>query len=60
MVTGRSMQAADGSPERLRRRLVDVIDVVTSFLAGEPGGATATAPIECHDLVRIKSDRRAE
>ena len=43
MVTGRSMHLADGL-KRLRRRLVDVIDVISCFLAGESRGTTvATA-----------------
>jgi hypothetical protein len=68
MVTGRSMHLADGSLERLRRRLVDDIDVISCFLAGEPRGATVdtattnTATVdtatECHDCVLFRLDLR--
>jgi hypothetical protein len=47
MVTGRSMHLVDGGFKRLRR-LVDVNDVVSGFLAGEPCDATAATPAaEC-------------
>lgn len=63
MVTGRSMHLVDGGLKRLRR-LVDVIDVISCFLAGEPRGtdvvtatnvATAT---ECHDRVLFRLNLR--
>ena len=52
MVTDRSMHLADGL-KRLRRRLVDVIDVVSCCLAGEPRGTAAPAT-ECHDRVLFR------
>jgi hypothetical protein len=57
MVAGRSMYLADGGLERLRR-LVDVNDVVFSFRAREPSGATAATAAECHELVLFRLNLR--
>jgi hypothetical protein len=57
MVTHRSIHFADGDLERLRRRIIDVIDVVLNALAGCPRGATATAD-NCHDIVLFRDNLR--
>jgi hypothetical protein len=59
MVTHRSIHFADGDLERLRRRIIDVIDVVLNALAGCPRGATATATADnCHDIVLFRDNLR--
>lgn len=60
MAARRSIHVADGDLERLRRRIVDVIDVVCNTLAGCPGdaaAATATAD-DCHDIVLCRDNLR--
>jgi len=42
MVTWRSMRLADGGLKRLRRRIVDVIDVACGIHAGSARGVSAT------------------
>jgi hypothetical protein len=59
MVIRRSICLADGDPERLRRRIIDVIDaidVVRNAPAGCPRGATATD--DCHDFVLFRDKLR--
>jgi hypothetical protein len=52
MVTRRSIRPADGGLKRLRRRIIDVIDVVCNALTGCPRAATATASAhDCYDIV---------
>ena len=58
MVTGRSMHLADGGLERLRRRLVDVSDVIPRFLAGESRGTTVAAAAEFHVCVLFRLNLR--
>jgi hypothetical protein len=54
MVTWRGMRLADGGFKCLRRRIVDVIDVIdvaSGIHAGSARGVTATG---CHDLVLFR------
>ena len=64
MAAGRSIHVADGDLERLRRQIVDVIDVVWNTLASCPGDATATTTTtttttdDCHDIVLFSDNLR--
>jgi hypothetical protein len=55
MVTGRSMRLADGGSKCLRRRIVDVLDVidVASGIHVAASGIHVTAT-GCHDLVLFR------
>jgi hypothetical protein len=55
MVTRRSIRPADGGLKRLRRRIIDVIDVVCNAPAGCPRCATAN---DCHDIVVFRHNLR--
>jgi hypothetical protein len=48
VVTWRSMHLADGGLERLRRRVIDVVDVASDINGGSARGVTATG---CHDHI---------
>jgi hypothetical protein len=59
MVTHRSIHLADGDLERLRWRIVDVIDGVFNAPAGCPrGGAAAATTTHCHDVVLFRDNLR--
>jgi hypothetical protein len=59
MVTRRSIHLADGGLERLRRRIIDVIDVDRNALAGCSRGASATATTDhCDDIVLYRDNLR--
>jgi hypothetical protein len=61
MVTRRGIHLADGGLERLRRRVIDVIDVDRNARAGCSRGATATATAttdHCHHIVLYRDNLR--
>jgi hypothetical protein len=55
MVTWRSMRTADGGFKRLRRWIVDVIDVACGIHAGSARGRAATG---CHGLILYRFELR--
>jgi hypothetical protein len=54
MVTGRSMRLADGGFECLRRRIVDVIDVIDVASGIHAASARRVTAAGCHDLVLFR------
>jgi hypothetical protein len=59
MATRRSNHVADRGLERLRWRIVDVIDVVCNALASCPRDAAATVTAaNCHDGVLLRDNLR--
>jgi hypothetical protein len=60
MVARRSIHLADGGLERLRRRIIDVIDVGCNALAGCSRVATATTTTadHRHDIVLFRDNLR--